>query len=131
MVDARKDAGHVHAHRLAQVVVDKRQHLERLVDAHGPLLQAVVVAQSGHATGVHARHGRAAEIDGNAIRLFVVESFLQPLAAGPETCIAACICAPLLIALRSFRRISRGRERGNVPLLPVRVERITFAGDLQ
>ena len=79
---AREDARHVHAHRRAQIFIDQRQHLEGLVYAHRTLFETVVVAQRRHATGVHAGYSRAAEINGNAIRLFVAESLQKSLAAG-------------------------------------------------
>ena len=62
--------------RLLEVVLDQAEHLVGLVDFDRALLQAVVVAQRGHATDVDAGDGGAAEVDGHGVRLPMGESRL-------------------------------------------------------
>ena len=78
MVFRAKDANHIDAHCVLQVLIQQSQHLEWLVNAHRPLLKSVIVAQCGHATGVHTGDGSSTEIDRDAVRLLVVEGCNEP-----------------------------------------------------
>src|ERR1019366_6569951 len=70
---AREDAGHIESHGVLEIVIQKGQHLERFVNAHGALLKPVIVAQRGYATGMHSGHGSSTKVDGNAIGLLVIQ----------------------------------------------------------
>ena len=78
----RENGGHIEAEGGGEVVVDPAEHLVRFVDLDGPLLQAVVVPQRGNAGDVHAGDGRAAEVDGDAIGLAMVEGGENALLGG-------------------------------------------------
>ena len=69
----RINAFHIQSHGNFQIVVQHPQHLERLANAHGALLKTVIVAQGCDAANMHAGDGSSTKIDGNAIRLLVVQ----------------------------------------------------------
>jgi hypothetical protein len=63
----------VEPQRALQIVLDQPEHLVRLVDFDGAILQPEVPAKPGHAGGVHAGNAGAAEIDRHAVRLAMVQ----------------------------------------------------------
>ena len=75
-------ADHVHPQRLLQVGGDLAEHLVGLghFDRRAGRVELQCLAELVHAADVHARHGTGAEVQGDAVRLLMVQGRFDALA---------------------------------------------------